>query len=529
MKATAFVTTTILILSAITYCGFRTNYISNEVLHNLQPLLIRSEKVDSCLSELRSIDTTTLSRPADKARYSLLYAMALDKNYIDTTDLSVIAPAVEYYTRWYRPGRSNKFYTWYYKGRIQENARNYDGALHSYLEAERVMGGTDDLYRSRLYTAFGRVYVITISRQDAHSAYKKALGYARTTGLIRPYGAALCDCSETASYLSHPNDAQRYLQEYEQEVLHKSKETYEYYLRSKFLHFLQIDQIDSLAKYLTLYLDNTSQSDFLPVAKGYVKLHQYGKAVEFLENYKNTIGEKPGYSYYAFSADIKEAMGDFSGALADIRIHDRILSESYLFNLDREITSIASQYHSKLEKRTITLSLLLIISILVISYIVYATSKKQEKKRLLMKIEDTQRSYQRLYHLISGKESESMLDKDDIALVSDTLLDYGSHSLKEILGSIVKVAGAKRTVSLISLLAAVYCSRTFKTLQDKGLDDFETGFSFLLMMGFKITELEVILDRWNLKNVSLGIRKKLVIKDKNELLTSRLMTILNSK
>ena len=93
----------------------------------------------------------------------------------------------------------------------------------------------------------------------------------------------------------------------------------------------------------------------------------------------------------------------------------------------------------------------------------------------------------------------------------------------------MKVYGAKRTVSLISLFAAVYCSRTFKELQDKGLDDFETGFSFLLMMGFKIKELEPILDRWNLKNVSLGIRKKLGIKDKNELLTSRLMSILYSK
>ena len=541
MKPHRLITIAAALMLSMAFCSCKVVRASRPVresLRTLKPLLLRSEKVDSCLEVLRGIDTTLLTRPSDKAKYALLHAMALDKNYIDTTDLSVIEPAVQYYTAWYRPGKADKFYTWYYKGRIEENARKFDAALHSFLEAERVMGGTDDLYRSRLYTSFGRIYIKTLSRQDSYSSFQKALYYAKKTGQMRPYGAALCDCSETASYLSHPNDAQRYLQEYEHEVLHRSMETYEYYLRSKFLHFLQIDQKDSLAKYLTLYLDNTSQSDFLPVAKGYVQLHQYGKAVEFLENYENTLieGEKPGYSYYAFRADIKEVIGDYGGALADVRIHDKILSESYLFNLDREITSIASQYHSKLEKRTITLSLLLIISILVISYMVYASSKRQEKRRLLMKIEDAQRSYQRLYHLISGKGSETMVDKDDIALVSDTLLDYGSgiskrrnNSIKEILDSMVTVYGAKRTVSLISLFAAVYCSRTFKELQDKGLDDFETGFSFLLMMGFKIKELEPILDRWNLKNVSLGIRKKLDIKDKNELLSSRLMSILHSR
>ena len=81
-------------------------------LRILMPLLERSEKVDSCLTVLRSIDTTTLTRPADKARWSLLYAMALDKNYIDTTDLSVLQPAIDHYTHWTHLNRLDKFYTW---------------------------------------------------------------------------------------------------------------------------------------------------------------------------------------------------------------------------------------------------------------------------------------------------------------------------------------------------------------------------------------------------------------------------------
>ncbi len=52
---------------------------------------------DSALAIIQSIDPLTLRSDADKARYSVLHAMALDKNYIDTTDLSVIRPAIDYY------------------------------------------------------------------------------------------------------------------------------------------------------------------------------------------------------------------------------------------------------------------------------------------------------------------------------------------------------------------------------------------------------------------------------------------------
>ena len=40
---------------------------------------------DSALAAMRSIDTTGLNTGELRAKYSLLYAMALDKNYIDAT------------------------------------------------------------------------------------------------------------------------------------------------------------------------------------------------------------------------------------------------------------------------------------------------------------------------------------------------------------------------------------------------------------------------------------------------------------
>jgi len=55
----------------------------------------------------------------DTARYSLLNAMAIDKNYIDTTSLEIIAPARDYYPKYGTPTEALR--TFYYLGRIYQN------------------------------------------------------------------------------------------------------------------------------------------------------------------------------------------------------------------------------------------------------------------------------------------------------------------------------------------------------------------------------------------------------------------------
>lgn len=54
---------------------------------------------DSALKVLRKVDSRVLKTNRLRAEYSLLHAMALDKNYIDTADISVVLPAVDYYKR----------------------------------------------------------------------------------------------------------------------------------------------------------------------------------------------------------------------------------------------------------------------------------------------------------------------------------------------------------------------------------------------------------------------------------------------
>ena len=99
------------------------------------------QRPDSALTTLTSIPKESLRSARLRARWSLLYAMALDKNWIDTTDVSVVMPAVEYYDR-HRP-LTNRAKLHYYLGRIQFNGRNYEEAILSFTQAREYADKLD--------------------------------------------------------------------------------------------------------------------------------------------------------------------------------------------------------------------------------------------------------------------------------------------------------------------------------------------------------------------------------------------------
>lgn len=94
------------------------------------------------LRTIDSIDTRSLLTRSRKARYALLKTMALDKNFIDTADINVILPAVEYYGRHGSP--DNKLKSFMYLGRVYFNASQYDDAMSSFLIAEECVDEVDD-------------------------------------------------------------------------------------------------------------------------------------------------------------------------------------------------------------------------------------------------------------------------------------------------------------------------------------------------------------------------------------------------
>ena len=115
---------------------------------------------------IRQIDTTALRRRSTKAKYSLLHAIALDKNYIDTADTRVVQPAVDWYSRHGNP--EEKLKAWMYLGIEQFNGQRYNEAIVSLYRAGDYASKVSD------QNLLGILYAITSDTYTKTEDYVQA-------------------------------------------------------------------------------------------------------------------------------------------------------------------------------------------------------------------------------------------------------------------------------------------------------------------------------------------------------------------
>ena len=136
---------------------------------------------DSALAAIRQIDTTELRGRAAKAKYALLHAIALDKNYIDNADTRVVQPAVDYYDRHGSPEQRLKAYM--YLGTEQYNAGRYNQAIVSFSHAAEFAEKVDDQnLLGILYSRMADTFTATKEYTPAASYIGKSLACFRKSG-----------------------------------------------------------------------------------------------------------------------------------------------------------------------------------------------------------------------------------------------------------------------------------------------------------------------------------------------------------
>ncbi|MBO7603300.1 MAG: hypothetical protein J6S97_02675 [Bacteroidales bacterium] len=113
---------------------------------------------DSALAALRGIDTLSLCTARLRAEYSLLSAIAFDKNYIDTTDTKIIEPAVEFFSRVGEKDHLMKAY--YYRGLMCDYSNDRDNAIKDYTLSWDLAQTSNENYKfkGQICSALSRVY-----------------------------------------------------------------------------------------------------------------------------------------------------------------------------------------------------------------------------------------------------------------------------------------------------------------------------------------------------------------------------------
>lgn len=136
------------------------------------------ERPDSALKILDELNRKFLTNNELRAKFSLLYSIALDKNYIDTTDLSIIQPAVDFYSKHGTPIERMK--TYFYRGAIHVNRGEDNRAMCVFqLSLEDSSRVSDNHYKELVNSAISDVFSRNNNVEQELAYAKAALNYGR--------------------------------------------------------------------------------------------------------------------------------------------------------------------------------------------------------------------------------------------------------------------------------------------------------------------------------------------------------------
>lgn len=131
------------------------------------------ERPDSALTILDTIDRVSLTTARSKAYHALLYAMALDKNFIDVSDDSIAQVAVDYYSK-HGPQKYHAR-SLYYLGLAYYYQEDYNKAIVEFTKAEEVAQECDSLYLAFIKVDQADVYAHTYNAIEELKCLRQAL------------------------------------------------------------------------------------------------------------------------------------------------------------------------------------------------------------------------------------------------------------------------------------------------------------------------------------------------------------------
>ena len=297
---------------------------------------------DSALAAIRSIDTLQLRTRQERAKFALLHAMALDKNYIDTADTRVVMPAVEYYEKHGSPEEKMKAYM--YQGVEQYNAGYYNQAIVSFYDAAEDAHNIKDFnLLGILYSRIADTYTMTKDHALAADYIDKSLECFRLCGRTDQANREKLRKAGNLTQRRKWKEANSYFLDLisdttiEQIVRNNAKLDYSMFLVAS------PSQNDSLAySYLATALRHggvlRSPSQFYACSYLLKSAGMYNAADSIL-NILATSGVSAPYDYYYWSHRNKLRENDYKGAYQDLWLamhsYDSLINLSYALSAAR--------------------------------------------------------------------------------------------------------------------------------------------------------------------------------------------------
>lgn len=272
------------------------------------------ERPDSALTILDTMDSFSLTTSALKARHSLLLAMARDKNYIDDTTDSIIAPAVSWYRR--HGSADEKLLMNYYRGRIAMNVGDYETAMRWFADGSGFSEkARNKVWSGRLCNAKFQVYQHLFDSSSAIDAALRSADYYAAAGELSRYYDAINNVACVYEQLLDTANALHYLGILRDNWDELDESQHSCYYAG--MLSISSDKKPVLEQYLC-DVNDEQVIYWVIVAKSYFEIGNYEQASRALKMAEKYVGTQ-GLDYKWVNALVQEATGEYRSAAKSYR------------------------------------------------------------------------------------------------------------------------------------------------------------------------------------------------------------------
>lgn len=507
------------LLSTLVACG------TEEEMKSLKEIdSMIQENPKEALTILAEMDSKSIHSPKGKALYSLLYSMALDKNYIDLQSDSIIKPASLYYS--HKGDRYHRFLAFYYLGRVYENAAEYNDALASYLRAEQLSKhAIPKEYLSRLYSSKARIYYKqlaidraleeTIKSRTVAADIENPLFYIRNSLDVAAFRTNKGDVEGAAEEL---DSLKRWM---EARTIQAPATYYESLLRIA-LADLHADTAELTPKYED-YVSSCETSGITPdkllICRALMRSGRLKEAEEAISQYR-LLPNSPEFqqlNYYGTLEELYKATGNYRLAFETLLEYQTIHENVQLRIFNNDLRFQEERYNNLIHRnRDMRLKVLLsLLAALFLSAFIYSGRVWKKRDQANKEALDSVRSeYKYISGLLDSTDENTENFRNTLICRLQALRPYLSSdkispsvfSSRKDLEHIDE--GRKEMLKNIGMIYALSYPHFVSKLLNYDLSAEEVGLCSLYIAGFSSKEMNTYLHTGSILHINGNIRKK---------------------
>ena len=498
---------------------------------------IIEERPDSVLNVLQAIDTDELIGDEERAKHALLLSMAMDKNYIDRTDFEVLQPAIDYYDN--NGSATDKLRTYYYQGRIYQNAGNDAAAMEAFVNAISKGGKSKDLQTmAKIYYNQSKIYNSLYEWDNSIEYLKKAATLYKDSGLYHYYIDCLILIINGYTLKEDYKSAISYIDQCEQisETMNEGalSQFYSVYLT----YLIRCGSEYEINHLINKYINTIPNShiDWLTLCNAYYKIGKYDDALQATEQYRSSANTRDELKYKALISMIYEKTDRYEESLRAYK-EFMVVSDSTSLAIMRQDTKFVEERHAlemakaketeAKNKRTIVILaciVALIGSLLVIMIIRRRLQISRAKNKAL---EVEKQKYEQLYadavaerDALTKMIEDSSVREEAKAVIKARLDVLNKVIISQITGTTSANKKAYEELELLLADKESFIESTRLSIEDnnpefitalkqRGLTDEEINICCLYAIGLKGKDIKAYTSQPRHYNQSADIRHKL--------------------